>query len=135
MNLWHFPYYALVMFWPALFAMLVLAIVAWKRKPGWAQNWRRHSIVVIATAVVVQLLLFLLDPFGAHGTPLVRDVVAVAVFSAAMPGVFAALVASGSEWGVPLRQRILLGSCLGFLIAVVAPFAVLLVHCTSGDCL
>jgi hypothetical protein len=135
MSLWQFPFYALAMFWPALLAMLVLAVFASSRKLGRLRSWRWLSLVSVFSALAVQVLLVLLDPFGVYGRPLVRDVVAIAVLSAAIPGVLAAIIAAGLQLRMPARVRISLGIVFGCLIALVAPVAVLLVHCTSGDCL
>jgi hypothetical protein len=115
--------------------MLFLSSIAWRSGPAKHQAWLRVSLLTVAVTVVVEVMLFVLDPFSSHGSRLVRDVIAVAVFSAAIPGVVVALVGSGGEWGMSHRRRISLGALLGCLIAVLAPIGVLLVHCTSGDCL
>jgi hypothetical protein len=134
-SLWHFPLYALAMFWPALLAMLVLAVFASKRKLRPLPSWCRLSLVSVFAAVAAQVVLVLVDPFGTYGRPLVRDVVAIALFAAAIPGALAAITAAGLQLRIPVRVRISLGVAFGCIIALVAPVAVLLVRCTSGDCL
>jgi len=96
--------------------------------PSQPQRWWRTAL---ATAVVSGVLNFVV----AARTPsvLYRDVATVAFIA-----VFCPIAVAGTVWYLRERswsERVWGGVAVTIAFFVVAPFALLFAHCTSGDCL
>jgi hypothetical protein len=96
---------------------------------GWISWWRRVTVATTVGAVVngVGGAMFL------GPGPLIRDIVALVLI-----GALCALSMGAAIWFLR-RARPLLGAwCAGLLLITfiaVTPYFILIVHCTSGDCI
>ena len=118
-------------FWPSVLAVIVVAGIGTKdRVPG--SRWRL-AFVVAAVAGVMCLAIAMWEATDPIQNLLVRDIAARAIFGAAAPLVAASavrLVSGGPAW---LRGGV--GLVSGLAVLGISTVVLLLVHCTSGDCL
>ncbi len=120
---------ALLEFWPVTIAVLVVA-AAMAHRPSTLRSSR--GLVVIA-AIVGSAVGALVISLSQDSSPLIRDVVAAVVVALLAPGTAAAL---GALLGAgPTAARFFGASVAGLLLLCASPLFLLLVHCTSGDCL
>jgi len=122
-------------FWPPVAATLVLAIASATPIVHRTRPW----VVLAGIGIGVALLLYVPRLLRTAASPinnvLTRDVVASLVLALAIPSLIAWLGWVLVTRGTPGKVR-----CLAALAATLAtwslgPWVVLLVHCTSGDCL
>ena len=116
----------LELFWPAVAAMVALSASRVSRASDRPSLLSRFSLpLIVASGIACALAGFIGDPGF-----LVRDAVATIVFGAFAPAVSAACLSLSQS-----KIMSVVAPSVGFLILVVASNVVLLVHCTSGDCL
>jgi hypothetical protein len=99
------------------------------------KGWWRFAVSVALIAVVIQAVAIVYY----YGTPgysiLIRDVFASFVLAAGITFVIAAITRRLASSGTGPAIRVIFCSMLTLLFGVLAPFAIIMVHCTSNDCL
>ena len=120
---------ALIAFWPITTAILVVAAAMAPRSNALPTS----RGFVIATAIAASGVGALIISLSQDGSPLIRDVVAAVIVALLAPGLTAALgVVLGSA---PAAARFFGALAAGLVLLCASPLFLLLVHCTSGDCL
>jgi predicted lysophospholipase L1 biosynthesis ABC-type transport system permease subunit len=117
---------------PALFAVPVVVLLFGLRKEVSPIRFK-VAAAIVAVCATASLMIALgytpLPPFNR----LVRDVVAAVVLATIAPSAAAAVAAKMTR--VQPLWRVSIGLGVGLLSIGLSPFILLLVHCTSGDCL
>ena len=116
----------LELFWPAVVAMIAFSAFRVFRASGQPSLLSRFSLPLI----VVSGIACALAGFIGNSGFLVRDAIATLMFGAFAPAVSAAGLSRLQSKIVPVVAPL-----AAFMILVVGSVVVLLVHCTSGDCL
>ena len=118
---------ALIAYWPISVAIIVVAVAVTHHSRYPAQRF------VIGGAMAVSCIGTLIIALSQSGSPLIRDVLAAFVVALLAPGASAALGMSLSSFSAAARFSGALVA--GLLLVCASPLFLLLVHCTSGDCL
>jgi hypothetical protein len=122
-------------FWPALASATVLAI------SGATSLVHRHRYWLAISVACATLALFFYAPalMRIAADPinniLHRDIVAALLIVGLTPLLVGWLVYALSRYGYSPVRRAVSAIVFGLLCALAAPWVVLFVHCTSGDCL
>lgn len=119
----------LSIYWPAAIGVPFASFAAQRSGP---QAWWATAPFWIVISALLSLLSF---SFAVGASALYRDLVAAAFFGALAPWVAALAGGQRSAEGEASRLQRILGCVPGWLVLALAPFGMLLVHCTSGDCL
>lgn len=126
--------FALRVFWPSALAVLLVAgasVTAWGRRP--------RRLVCLSLALAVVDLAWYVGVLRGHAaesvsTVLARDIVAEVLIGAAAP-----LLAAGAARVVSPRAAQkwagVAAALVGIAWVLAGPLLLLVVHCTSGDCL
>ena len=122
-------------FWPSVAAAACLAIVSASGASARPRVW----LLLASSLILVALALYVPSLLGRAAEPrnniLARDIVASVTLAAAAPAwaAWAAFVLHSQGFG-PIR-RALTSLALSLLLLAASPIILLVVHCTSGDCL
>ena len=120
---------ALMAFWPITAAILVVAAAIVPRSSA----LRPFRGFVVVAAIVGSAVGALIISLSQGGSPLIRDVFAAIIVALLAPGVVAFVgVVLGSA---PAVARFFGAVAAGMVLLCASPLFLLLVHCTSGDCL
>src|SRR3546814_701658 len=118
---------ALAHYWPICAVIMVVAVAVTHHTRGPSQRF------AIGGAIVASCIGTLIIAFSQPSSPLVRDALAAFVVALIAPGASAALGASLRSFSAVTRFT---GAMIvGLLLVCVSPLFLLIVHCTSGDCL
>lgn len=126
--------FAFRVFWPSALAVLVVAgasVTVWARRPR-----RMATLSLVITVAVLAWYVGMLHGHAAESASnvLARDIVGELLIGAAAP-----LLAAGAAGAVPSRTaRVWAGvaaALVGIAWVLASPVLLLVIHCTSGDCL
>jgi hypothetical protein len=120
-------------FWPSLLAVTVVAFLQY---PASLFNVAHRKPIIGVTVLLSSLLclaIVLHDKGSSNSNILVRDIVGIMVISLAAPLVTGISSRFLKPAGAITRTAISI--IIGFSLIISSPYVLLLVHCTSGDCL
>ena len=120
---------ALITYWPVTAAILVVAAAMAPRNNA-PPPWRGY---LVASAIAASGVGATIIPLSQDGSPLIRDVVAVFILALLAPGLTVAL--SVVLRSAPTVTRFFAAFATGLVFLCASPLFLLVVHCTSGDCL
>jgi hypothetical protein len=122
-------------FWPSFAAAACLAVFS-----AWGASAQpRYWVLLAGFLIIVALALYVPSLLGRAAEPrnniLGRDIVASVALAAAAPAwaAWAAFALHSQGFG-PIRRAVT-SLAMSLLLLAASPIIVLLVHCTSGDCL
>ena len=122
-------------FWPALASVVVLASCGMTSLVNRRLSWLTITVVCVALALLLYAPGLLATAASRRHNVLQRDIVASLLFVGATPLLVSRLIAALKRRGVSPPSRAFAGLALGLVCVLVTPWAVMFVHCTSGDCL
>lgn len=122
----------LLYFLPGSVVVLLLVFKALKPSSFWAGTWWAFVLGVTFLSLLFQTVAYAL---ATGPSTLVRDLVAIASLAVAVPICVGGLVALGRRFGWAEKAGAALAATAGLVLVGITPFVVLIVHCTSGDCI
>ena len=120
---------------PTLAAALAVAVLSGTHLPRSRWAWRATVGAAAVVAVLMEVPVLRAEAAVPAAHVLARDVVASLAFHAGLVLVTAAVAARGTARGWPPSGRMGAGALTALVIAAIGPLVLLIVHCTSGDCL
>jgi hypothetical protein len=128
-----FRYY--LRLWPIALGVLLISSLTLSVVPKARANWTRTTRWITAAVAAAYLPLILGFAANPYNNVLGRDVVASLVIAVALPLLTGAIGWQLIRLGAHPVLRILVPLCIALPLLAVSPIAILLVHCTSLDCL
>ena len=125
--------YVLSLFWPALVAVLLVGYIMSKNIESRTKKWRFIAGIAIVISGITGLALGLYEASNPKNNRLIQDVISYALISFSAPAL-AALTANLMARSGAI-SRFLFSTLAGTLLIFASPVILLLVHCSSGDCL
>jgi hypothetical protein len=119
--------------WPSVVAVIVVASAAFSTAPSHASRRKLITGVAISLSGLSSLAIALHDAGNPVNNLLTRDIVAIAFLGLTAPAVTALMARFLGHSFAPFRLSV--SAIVGFAVISISPVLLLLVHCTSGDCL
>lgn len=121
--------------WPIILGIVAISALTVTRRPENGHTWVRLTNWISALSALVYLPLLLNEAADPLNSIIGRDIAGALIVAVGLPkltGVVSwPLIRSGAR--APIR--VLIPLCLALALLAASPIALLLVHCTSGDCL
>jgi hypothetical protein len=124
---------SLVAFWPAVLAILAITTSGARAYDVSSGPWHSIGRLAVLLSGFACLVLALREASIPVYNRLTRDVVAFALIGFVGPAIAYAFAFARRTF--PLWMRMLLSLVAGIVPLVISPLLLLVVHCTSGDCL
>lgn len=124
---------ALLSFWPAVLAVFVLVVAGSRCSSASPRTRGALAVSSIAFSLCACLVIALREAAIPANNRLTRDVVAFVLIG----GIAPSLACLGAGWHrlSAAWLRVMVSLAMGMLPLLASPAILLLVHCTSGDCL